>query len=150
MDMLRLLMNPDIRDSATKMAAAFHEAGIDMSKVRVVVVRELHMHLSSSAAPLGYGAVTHDGRPQKTSRGQVAYHRDHSAHFIRFALVVCLFIVLARYHTDFYIVHSAFSEPLEVTKNRVLCRQASYLFSRTDACVAVGRDDACHLRRAAV
>ncbi len=34
MDMLRLLMNPDIRDSATKMAAAFQEAGIDMSKVR--------------------------------------------------------------------------------------------------------------------
>ncbi|OJT13393.1 hypothetical protein TRAPUB_10159 [Trametes pubescens] len=47
MDMLRLLMNPDIRDSATKMAAAFQEAGIDMSKdmVQSLMTVDLKKHL---------------------------------------------------------------------------------------------------------
>lgn len=100
MDMLRLLMNPAIRDSATKMAAAFQEAGIDMSKVRALVVCRMNIHLPSSMLPLGHGAVAHDGGPQETSRGQVAW----TTHLIRSALAICLFIVLARYHTDFYIV----------------------------------------------
>lgn len=34
MEMMRLLIKPEIRESAMKMAAAFQEAGIDMSKVR--------------------------------------------------------------------------------------------------------------------
>lgn len=120
MDMLRLLMNPAIRDSATKMAAAFQEAGIDMSKVRASDVCRMNIHLPSSAVPLGHGAVTDDGGPQETSRGQVAHRKDHTSDTFcsRYLFVYCTRTL----SYGLLYSHSLFCEHPEVSQTRVLCR----------------------------